>query len=636
MKTLVFGMLALSLAISFAAEDDVSQMLAVLRKDGATVEEKAKACRRLGELGTGDAVPALASLLTDKVLNVYARQSLERIGSNDARTVLRDHLATLEGTQQVAVIQSLGNLRDEASVSLLSGLTKNQENAASRAALRALGQIANPAALDVLMATASDKDHPHNGEAAAACLLAARQESTEPQREALYQAAFRAPNATPAYRAAALRHLLVLANDIEGLVTRLRESKPHQQDAALLAIRDMPSEELADALHPVLEGAETALKVRLLEAFKTCHNAQTAEVVAPLINAQEDAVQTAAMRTLAALNGSRSAPTLLKKLAEPSTADLAFSLLRAFESPEVNHTVAGALSSARTNEERESLIRLLGERRAGDQTEVLLESTQDEEPKVAIAAWRALRHVAGQAHLEALIENTAKEQRNQVTNAALSALVNTYRRTDAPADLLVEALESAPPEKRPLWVRALVSLGEPKALALILQDLGNPEAVAETAAQLGRWPDPAPLGALLETLDKNTDPKAISPVFNAIMTLVTQAAEKEQIPHEGLVPLFKRAQKHAQTLEQKRQFVSALGRLHHREGLALLTPYLKETEVKREAAFALLAMAPTLLEKGEAKLVGDALGQVGDTGDDQLQKRIRNLRRQVNSAGENP
>jgi len=82
---------------SGADAEKTRQWIEVLRSD-APVFQKARACQRLGEFGTKEAVPALASLLNHDILSAYARAGLERIPDPEAAAALRDALDQTKGT----------------------------------------------------------------------------------------------------------------------------------------------------------------------------------------------------------------------------------------------------------------------------------------------------------------------------------------------------------------------------------------------------------------------------------------------------------------------------------------------------------------------------------------------------------
>ena len=82
--------------------------------------EKAKACQRLAVVGTKDAVPALAALLPDEKLNVYARFGLEGIPDPAADEAFRDADREIARPAIGRRAGFLGQRKDAKAVGLLS------------------------------------------------------------------------------------------------------------------------------------------------------------------------------------------------------------------------------------------------------------------------------------------------------------------------------------------------------------------------------------------------------------------------------------------------------------------------------------------------------------------------------------
>ena len=91
---------------------DEPALIAILQDANAPTFSKAKACQRLAVIGTAASVPALAGLLGDETLNLYARFGLEGIGDPAADAALREAAAKLTGRQLVGVLNSIGQRRD--------------------------------------------------------------------------------------------------------------------------------------------------------------------------------------------------------------------------------------------------------------------------------------------------------------------------------------------------------------------------------------------------------------------------------------------------------------------------------------------------------------------------------------------
>ena len=120
---------------------DAAALISILKNASAPEFQKAKACQRIGELGAKEAVPALAALLGDEHLAVYARYGLEPIADPSALDALRAAMSKLKGDLLIGVINSIGKRRDAKAGPALVKLLYGPDEAVARAAAAALGSI---------------------------------------------------------------------------------------------------------------------------------------------------------------------------------------------------------------------------------------------------------------------------------------------------------------------------------------------------------------------------------------------------------------------------------------------------------------------------------------------------------------
>lgn len=128
------------------------ELMKIVQDGSASEFRRAKACVRLGELGAKEAVPALAALLSDEHLNVYARYGLEPIADPSVDDALRGALGKLKGVRLIGVINSLGKRRDAKAGPLLAKMLHGSDADLARAAAAALGSIGNETAVKELQA----------------------------------------------------------------------------------------------------------------------------------------------------------------------------------------------------------------------------------------------------------------------------------------------------------------------------------------------------------------------------------------------------------------------------------------------------------------------------------------------------
>lgn len=162
---------------------DTAGLIRILSDSGSSEFQKAKACQRLGEHGDKEAVTALAALLHDEHMSVYARYGLEPIAGPSAGEALRDALSALEGERLIGVINSLGKRRDERARPALAKMLNGSDTDVARAAAAALGSIGGTASAKELKAALPKTSGLMKMAVADACLVCAERLLEAGQRD---------------------------------------------------------------------------------------------------------------------------------------------------------------------------------------------------------------------------------------------------------------------------------------------------------------------------------------------------------------------------------------------------------------------------------------------------------------------
>lgn len=615
---LLLGTLAATCLLAAAAiaadnpAEKTRELIAVLESN-APLFDKARACQQLGEFGTADAVPALASLLADEHLNAYARSGLEGIPDPRAAEALRTATVTLQGDRLAGVINSLGVLRDAKAVSLLRTFVETPASGVAREALLALGRTANDESIAILRQALTAGPEANRADAAAACLLAAGQQLAEGHAEtavALYDSV-RLANVPAGVRVVATRGAIVARNEngVPLLIEQLNSDDRLFRNAALLTIREIPSDTLARALNAELNRAPAELQVQLLTALVDCHNRQSLAVLRDLAAAGDVEVRKMALRVLGQIGGAAETGVLLEAVADnrrPEEAAVARESLQRMAGAGVDAQIRNALVTSPEADARVQFIRLLQDRGATSAVKELLRQAADPGAKVSVAAFQALKSLAGREELPALIALTRACKHEAAREAAENAVVAVCTRTGNAASgsdmVQAELRQRSDPVLQNSWIRILVSLGDARALPAVLAAMhdGDETVAAHAIEQLARWPDPSPAEALAAVVQTGTNPALRQPALVSLIRLATTAAEEHQRPNDTLVEWFQIASQAAQTIADRRLIVSGLGRLQHPESFRLLTPYLDGPDLRNEAAMAIVQIAPALRQQDPA------------------------------------
>ncbi len=613
--TLATVCLLLTNATAAEVQAEPTQTLVAVLQSNAPFFDKARACQQLGEFGDAQAVPALAALLSDERLSAYARSGLEGIPDSSAAEALRTAAGTLKGNLLVGVVNSLGVLRDAKAVGRLKQLTDDPASGVAEAALLALGRISTDEAIQVLRQALATGPEAMQAETAAACLLAAEKQMTDGHADAavsLYDTV-RNVNVPLSYRAAATRGAIVArgSNGVPLLIEQLQSNERSIRNVALLTIREIPSDPLASALNAEVSRASVELQIQLLTALADCHNPQSLPVLQAKAASEDTAVRQTALTVLGQIGSAAQAGVLLQAVAaNRSTEESAIALngLRRMAGTTVDADIIQALELSKVAIVRLHLIRLLEQRAATIAVGELLQQAADPDTKISVAALHALQSLAGPGELASLIALTKSAKDEAVREAAENAVVGVGTRSGNAAFgnevVLAELKQATDPIARCSWIRILVSLGDAKALPIILATTKDADAaVAATAIeQLARWPDAAPIDELLAVAQAGTDPVQRERAVASAIQLATAAADERQRPDATIVQWFQQAGRLARTLEDRRHIISGLGRLKHIESFQLLVPYLDDPALQNEAAVAVVQIAPALRLEDPAAL----------------------------------
>ncbi len=496
-------------AAAEGANAEKTREFAAILQSNASLFEKARACQQLGEVGTPEAVPALAGLLSDEHLSAYARSGLEGIGGPSAAAALRAALGTEKGNLLAGVINSLGVLRDAQSVPALRALAENPASGVSKEALLALGRIANSESIQVLRKALNAGPETPRADAAAGCLLAAEQQLADGHAKTAVALndAVRAANVPAVYHAAATRGAILARQSgaVKFLMKQLRGEDPVSRAAALLTIREISGPELAEALNAEIARARPELELQLLSALADCHNARSLELLEGEATGGGPEVRKTALKVLGRVAGPGQTGVLLNVFLEnrsPDETALAESALERMEGRAINDLVSQALESASEALTRVRLIGLLESRGATDAVPELLKAAADPATTVSVAAFEALGSLAGDRDVTSLIGLTKACKDEQARDAAEKAICRAAANNGSSnlvgAAVLTELEHSVEPAEKNGWVRVLASLGYVNALpALEAAAKDSNEAVAANALEsLGNWPDSVPIGAV--------------------------------------------------------------------------------------------------------------------------------------------
>jgi len=603
-------LIAVALSASLGAADALKtrELIAVLTGN-SELAARARACQQLAIVGTSDAVPALAALLADEKLGPYARDALEVMPDAAAVAALRQSLTRLSGDRLIGVINSLGVRRDPASVAPLTKFASGNSPAAP-AALRALGRIATPEAVRLLLSTLGSGSAELRNAAASALLIAVERVAAQPPDVSpteIYERLRRA-DISPALRVTATRGAILLGGTaaLPLMLEQLRSADEPMRDMALRCVRELRGDEVVAAVTKSWNAFPTAVQVRLIGALADRGGpAELAEIEGRVVAVPPE-LRVAALQALGRIGRDSSVPLLLRATgANAAEADAAWASLARIKAPGADAAILGALDTIAPGQ-RARLIGVLGERSAESATPALLRLAVGSDPAIRAAALRTLGVIAKPRDLREIVQLALIARNEEELTLADRAIVTTSMKILEPerrAEPALAAYRAAtdPVVKsrllRPLGAIVRMMGGNHEVFFAIRPMLGSADAGLRQAALkvLADWPDAAPVSQLLALANQPTASAAdrTTALRGALRMATNVAAGRERSPL-NVVDAFAQAKRAVQTKEEKLMLVSGLGSLKRPEVLALLQPYLADPDVRTEAGLALVQVAPAL------------------------------------------
>ena len=476
--------LLLACAPLLSAGDEATQ-LALLKKQDATLAQRQDACRKLALVGTAEAVPVLAALLGDAELSHMARHALEPIPGPSVDAALRGALATVKGSQLLGVIGSIGVRADAQAIPALANLLANPDPAVAEAAARALGEIGTAAAAKSLQSNLKGAS-PAQVKALCEGLFRCAESLEKQEARAIYDLLSGLPKAPHQIRSAALRGA-ILARGIAGLpmlTDALGGDDWTQFHTATRISMEMPGTEVTATLAGALGKLSPERQGLIVQTLGLRGDASAAPALMPLLDSADTAVRVATLHALTRLGHVPVVPELAKLAvaADAEVAKAAKECLASFPGEAADEAIARLIKSAGAGD-RSLGIELVAGRSAEVAIPTLLQiAAADQDETLRVTSLNVLRELAGTRELEPLLKIMLESDSETVIQSVSHALVvvcvrqKPSKEEPPPAacvDPLVAALDKASGPSRKALIQVLRRVGGPKAEAAVRRAAGG-------------------------------------------------------------------------------------------------------------------------------------------------------------------
>ncbi len=381
------------------------KLLTVLGMPEATFAAKQFVCGVLREIGSAQAVPALAALLTNEKLSHMARGALEAMNAPEAGAALRDALPETAGAIKIGLVTSLGERGDREATNALLGLLDSDEARLQEAAIVALGKIggARPAAMLATL-DVSEALQPLVDDAQLQCADALLADGNRGAALAVYRELLTPSHSTLTRIGGA--HGLVRAEGeaaMSALIPLLGDEDARVRQAAGKFLAEMPGDGVTPVLVDLIPTVPLRAQVALINAVAARGGEGVVEAIAEAAGSEDAEVRAAALEALGIVGGAEHVALLVRASAAED--------------------VAGPVA-------RESLLQLSGD----DVCAAVIATLDTEQPSAArVNAIEALGRIGGPEALAAL-RSELRSRDGDAMLAAIEALGN-WRNTKPTSDL---------------------------------------------------------------------------------------------------------------------------------------------------------------------------------------------------------
>ena len=584
--------------------DPVEDRLISTLTQSKSREGRAFICRQLRTIGTAKCVPALAKLLTDRELSFMARYALGRIEDPAAGAALHEALGKTSGQMQAGMIISLASRRYTKALGDIARLVTSGDAAVADAAIKALGWLGGDEAVKALR-LARPRAKKQLALEIDGALLTCAEGYVKAGRKADAAAIYRTyytPKQPRHIRLGALAGLAAALGEKAAplIAEAVKSNDPQIRASAIASIAMVKGADATKAFVAMLPTLPPEGQVLVLRSLGARGDSSAAGAVRKAAESNNEAVRVAAIEALGSV-GDASCVGLLVKLASAGGAQqaVARASLRRLSGTGSEEALIASLRSGDAKV-RIEVIRALTARRSTQAVGALAKAASDDDASVRREAIGAMGSLAGEKDLPRLVALLIKPKepgdRPAIEQAIGTAFLAIEDRQKRAAGVLA-AMNGATDEIKPMLLRLLGRAATPKALAAVRAAMTDPNAeVSSTAVRtLAGWPDASVADEIL-TLARTSTNATHKVLFLRGYVRMAGMSSSPTAMYIKAMDLAKRP-------DDKKLVLAGLGSASSGEALRIAMRYVKDAQLRDEAALAAVQIAGRIgnLEAAYAK-----------------------------------
>ncbi|MHC4694043.1 MAG: HEAT repeat domain-containing protein [Planctomycetota bacterium] len=617
-----------------ALRKKLNEGFVLILESDAAYDAKQFACRQLALTATAEHVPVLIKYLTDEKMSHMALYVLTHIDSPEVDKALLAALDKASGRAKLGIINMLGNRRCSAALKPLGKLMVSADKQVANEAVKAIGRIGVAGA--ILQEALADGEHSAKDVIAEACLECADrflEKGLNRAGSSLYKSVFTSDS--PGHvRAAALRGLSEsLGEQASPFVVRsLKSDNKDLYGMAVVIVRNTAEKKTAEKMSAGFSSLRPEVQVLLINALAARNDRAAVGVIKDACQSNSVAVRIAALRALGKVGDESTIGLLVSHAAQGIDAerDAALESLVSLPGSNVNGVLVERLDNS-NNAGKAIVCRALHERNAVEAAAALIKAARTGDRSVRVEALKALRSLAGQGEIPALVDLifvVEPEQADEVGRTLAAVARRSSSHKECTESILSKLNQAETDEQRVALLMTLGGLGNDLALPVLRRGLEDKNSDIRYVAikALSAWPNMAVAEDLLKVVRSTSNRTHRVLALRGYIDLVDAAS----LSAAGKLERYRQAMELADRDSEKKKVLSVLAKLNNLEAFQMAMSKLDEPSLKNEAAQAACVIAEKIYTKKGRQIKGDLEKIIEANVSESIEQKAREILQNIN------
>ena len=555
-------------------------------------ENKAFIISQLQIVGKDDAIITLKNYLNDERLCDPAARALVKINSPASKAALLAALKTAQGICKLSLTEALGDSKNPLAVKTISALIGTDKKL-DKVALYALANIADPISINLMANAAQKAGFTYDAtNATSAYLLYIQNLGKKNVVTATKLAKTLATKASLANQVQTHTAALKLLVDMQGakstpvLIEAARNTNAQYRDAALKFAAPYISPTTTVSWVRELSVANSEEKIAIIKMLGDSRAVAALPAIQKQLKSTDSGVVIAAIAAAGKIGQDKAINDLLlvMKAGDQSEITAVQNALLIMKGPTVTTKVSRALPDMPANA-KVALINVLAARQAHDKIDIVSPLVKSDDAGVRAAAYASLKQLAGPDNLGYLFMLLASSNQSTETvdlQAAVIAVLGQMKDKSSQSTLVLDQMDKAAVEKKPVYFNILASIGDKKSLTAISSAYAKGDAATKQAAvtALSQWADVTAAPELYLISKETTD----ATLKNQALRGYVAAISKSNYPADEKIIYLRDAMEVAQTVPQKKLILEEAANNKTFPALVFVSKYLDDPQLQGDAA----------------------------------------------------